>query len=471
MLSKIVTISPHFATQDRQSQRLVATYQTASLVICAVSLVWLAFFVVRQWWAIAAFELCLGTVGFVSWLLIRSGRLNAALLFSELAFLALTVFFCLIFDVPSEAVPRVSHLFLLVLAMLGYINYVRGRAWPQLAIVLSCLGFFVAFSSATLAFPFAQPLPDEVRLVGAWVNATVATALLCGSICMIQIELTRRNGMVRELEAALRNDELELFFQPVVDSAGSVIGAEALLRWNHPARGYVGPGEFIPMLEENGMMPRFGAWVLKEACRTLACWQEDPQLGRLTLAVNVSADQFMVDGFDDFVLDTVRLHDVAPERLMLELTESVVVAGVDTLIPKMNALRAAGIGFALDDFGTGYSSLSYLQQLPIDQLKIDRSFVQDGQGDARGGALVKSIVQIGRDLGLVVLAEGVETRAQHEFMLACGCSEFQGFHFGRPVPRADFEAFARASMTMASTSKAVSRRRRRRSVGMSAGAA
>ena len=461
MLSEIVIRNPPLTGWDKQSQRLIAAYKAASLAIFATSMVWLVVFAVKQWWSIAAFEVCLAAVSLVSWMLLRSQKLNAALIFSELAFLSLTVFFCLTFDIPSDAVPRVSHLFLLVLAMLGYVNYLRTRSRLQLAIVAVCLGSFVAFSSARLEFAFAQPLPEEFRRVGAWVNAMVATGMLCGCICVMQMEFARRKSMVRELQAALQNEELELFFQPVVDDAGAVTGAEALLRWNHPTRGCISPGAFIPVLEENGLMPQFGAWVLKEACRTLAAWRDDPALSGLTLAVNVSADQFMVEGFEKVVLDAAALHGVAPDRLMLELTETVVVAGVDTVVPKMNVLRAAGVGFALDDFGTGYSSLSYLQLLPLDQLKIDRSFVQECLESPRAGALVRSIVRIGRDLGLRVLAEGVETRAQHEFMLECGCEEFQGYHFGRPVPRADFEAFARAALTAAAIASTLSRRQRR----------
>ena len=204
--------------------------------------------------------------------------------------------------------------------------------------------------------------------------------------------------------------------------------------------------DFIPIAEENGLMPLIGGWVLKEACRTLAAWQEDPALNGLTLAVNVSANQFNVDGFEQSVLEAVELFNVDPAKLKLELTESVIISGVEPVVAKMNVLRASGIEFALDDFGTGYSSLSYLRQLPVSQLKIDRSFVQESLESPGGASLIRSIVRMGLELDLTVLAEGIETAPQHLFLLDCGCHEFQGFHFGRPVPEEDFKAVVMATM-------------------------
>ena len=242
------------------------------------------------------------------------------------------------------------------------------------------------------------------------------------------------------MRSAVRNNQLELYFQPQLDNARRIIGAEALLRWKHPRRGYIPPGDFIPIAEESGLMPLIGGWVLKEACRTLAAWQGDPALSRLTLAVNVSANQFNVTGFEQSVREAVELFNVDPAKLKLELTESVIISGVEPVVAKMNVLRASGIEFALDDFGTGYSSLSYLRQLPVSQLKIDRSFVQESLESPSGASLIRSIVRMGLELDLTVLAEGIETAAQHLFLLECGCQEFQGYYFGRPVSSEDFKA-------------------------------
>jgi EAL domain-containing protein (putative c-di-GMP-specific phosphodiesterase class I) len=263
--------------------------------------------------------------------------------------------------------------------------------------------------------------------------------MLCVGVYAIHRASTGQTEISRALRSAVRNNQLELHFQPQLDNARRIIGAEALLRWKHPRRGYIPPGNFIPIAEENGLMPLIGGWVLKEAYRTLAAWQDDPALSRLTLAVNVSPNQFNVTGFEQSVLEAIKLFNVDPTKLKLELTESVIISGVEPVVAKMNVLRASGIEFALDDFGTGYSSLSYLRQLPVSQLKIDRSFVQESLESPAGASLIRSIVRMGLELDLTVLAEGIETAAQHLFLLDCGCHEFQGYYFGRPVPEDDFK--------------------------------
>jgi len=438
-LVKTVQNALRQASSDKQSKRLILAYKTASLAALALSLCWCAIFSWKQWWLLAGAEMTISIIVAAGWLMLRANRLNGALVMTQIAFLIFLAGFCSIFDVPSAQYPRVSHLFLLVLALLGYINYLRRRSRLQLAIIAAGLAAFVMFSSARLALPFGAAIPDDVRYLGVWINSLVATSMLCGCIYVLRLEFSRHGALIRELRAAVRNNELELFYQPQVDKAGHAIGAEALLRWRHPQRGFVGPGDFIAIAEESGLMPLIGGWVLKEACRTLADWSEDADLKGLTLAVNVSASQFSLDGFDRSVLDIVALFHIDPARLKLELTESVIISGVAQVVAKMNALRAANISFSLDDFGTGYSSLSYLRSLPFDQLKIDRSFVQEALDSAQGAALVKRIVQIGTDLGLVVLAEGVETVAQRAFLTDCGCQEFQGFYFGRPAARQSFE--------------------------------
>ncbi|WP_158284995.1 putative bifunctional diguanylate cyclase/phosphodiesterase [Hoeflea marina] len=433
-LSAPSTASP----ADRQSLRLIFAYETAAILILAVSLFWTAFFASRQQWPIAAADLLLAGLAAASWAMIRAGSLNSALIVSEVTLMIFTVCYALMFDEPSADIPRITHLYLLVIAMLGYINHLRRRSAFQLLVTAACLVGFIVLSSTTYAFPFARTIPDDIRAGGIWVNSILATAMLCGGIYAIQKEFTRPKGLMLDLSNAVRNRELRLHFQPQVDRTGQIIGAEALMRWQHPDRGLIPPNDFIPAAEAAGLMPLLGGWALAEACRTLSQWQDDPALARLTLAVNVSASQFQLEDFERTVLGTVRRHRIDPARLKLELTESVIVHALAPTVAKMNALRAIGITFALDDFGTGYSSLSYLRRLPVDQLKIDRSFVQESLESDRGGALVRSIVHLGIDLGFVVLAEGIETSAQHAFLLECGCHEFQGYHFGRPVDAAAF---------------------------------
>lgn len=431
--------------EDRHSQRLVFAYKLGSLAIIVLALCWGSVFVAMQSWSLAATDLVLVFVGVLSWLLVHRGRLDAALIISQLAFLTIAIGFCLFFDVPSDTVPRVSHLYLLVLAMLGYLSYLRKPSVLQLIVIGLCLASFIAFASANLSFPFAQPVSDDFRVVGSWVNVTLAIAMFCGCVHVMQVKFIQTTNMARDLHSALRNQEFTIYYQPQVSREGRTLGAEALLRWRSPKRGFVSPADFIPMAEEAGLMTAIGGWVLEEACRTLAAWQLHPATRDLTLSVNVSASQFHERGFEQFVFKEIEINQIDATRLKLELTESVMVADAEAVIAKMHALRAAGVSIALDDFGTGYSSLDYLSRLPLNQLKMDRSFILNVVENKRSASLARNILQLGQDLDMAVLAEGVETQEQFQFLLDHGCDEFQGFLFGRPVPREDFDRRALGS--------------------------
>ncbi|MEQ8479602.1 MAG: EAL domain-containing protein [Hoeflea sp.] len=424
---------------------MIVCLKIGSLVVMALALAWAGVFAWWRQWHMALAELSLTVVGLAGWLLIYSGRMNSALIVIQSALLVFVVCFTLMFDVPNAGIPRITHLYLLFLALFGYINYLRRKSKVQIGLIAACLGAFVVLSCTTYALPFARVIPDDIRSAGVWINGVLATTMMWGGVWAIQREFTRPKGMALELRNAVRNNEMRLYFQPQIDHAGMIIGAEALLRWEHPKRGQVSPGEFIPVAEEAGLMPLLGGWVLQEACKTLVDWSDDPVLSRLTLAVNVSATQFKVDDFESSLLELVGVHGVNPARLKLELTESVIVHDMEPTVARIERLRGAGIGFALDDFGTGYSSLSYLRRLPLDQLKIDRSFVRESLECERSAGLVKSIIKLGLDLGFVVLAEGIETTAQHAFLLKCGCDEFQGYLFGRPMSEDDFREHVRTA--------------------------
>jgi len=258
----------------------------------------------------------------------------------------------------------------------------------------------------------------------------------------MQAALDERSALEADLRQALKLRQLRLYYQPQMESARGVIGAEALLRWVHPKRGLVAPGEFIPLAEETGLILPIGHWVLVTACAQIKKWEGNPHTRELRLAVNVSARQFRQPDFAAQVQQVLAQSGADPTRLKLELTESLVLDNVSDTIAKMQALKAIGVGFSMDDFGTGYSSLSYLTRLPLDQLKIDRSFIRDFGSDPNGAAIVQTIIIMGQTLGLNVIAEGVETEAQREFLARNGCHTFQGFLFSRPVPLAEFEQFA-----------------------------
>lgn len=254
----------------------------------------------------------------------------------------------------------------------------------------------------------------------------------------MQAAVTKRAELEADIRQGILFGQFVLFFQPQVDKSGCVMGAEALLRWNHPTRGMVSPAEFIPVAEDSGQILTLGSWILEAACAQLVAWAAEPETRALTLAVNVSSRQFRQQDFAQHILDMLDYTGANPHCLKLELTESLLADNLDDVIVKMSALRARGVGFSLDDFGTGYSSLSYLKRLPLDQLKIDQSFVRDVLTDPNDAAIVQTILALGKTLGLKVIAEGVETGEQRDFLVANGCNSYQGYLYSRPVPADEF---------------------------------
>ncbi|WP_051229433.1 PAS domain S-box protein [Paludibacterium yongneupense] len=256
---------------------------------------------------------------------------------------------------------------------------------------------------------------------------------------VIQSAVENRSMLEKDLRRSLTRDHILLYFQPQVDRHGRLIGAESLVRWHHPARGVVGPDEFIGLAEESGLILPLGQRVLELACEQLARWHDDPVFNTLTLAVNVSARQFRHPDFVPQIRRLLDVHGIRRGRLKLELTESLLLQNVNESIKKMVELWEMGVNFSLDDFGTGYSSLAYLKELPLEQLKIDRSFVNDILSAGNDAAIVRAIITMGHNLGLSVVAEGVESQAQWDILLAEGCDIGQGFHFNRPMPIEEFE--------------------------------
>jgi diguanylate cyclase (GGDEF)-like protein/PAS domain S-box-containing protein len=250
----------------------------------------------------------------------------------------------------------------------------------------------------------------------------------------MQAMVDELSALEADLRNALKLGQMQLHYQAQIDSARRVIGAEALLRWTHPQRGPVASDLFIPLAEETGLILQIGRWVLATACAQIKAWSGHVASRDLRLAVNVSARQFRQADFVAEVRQVLAETGADPSRLKIELTESLVIDNVADTIARMQALKALGIGISMDDFGTGFSSLSYLKRLPLDQLKIDRSFVDDLETDPNDAAIVQTIITMGRILGLNVIAEGVETEAQRERLEQYGCAAYQGFLFSRAVP-------------------------------------
>jgi EAL domain-containing protein (putative c-di-GMP-specific phosphodiesterase class I) len=261
----------------------------------------------------------------------------------------------------------------------------------------------------------------------------------------MQLAVEERMHLYNDLRHAVTRNELELHYQPQYDATGEIIGAEALIRWYHPERGMVSSSEFIPLAEDSGLILPIGEWVLLTACRLIRQLDEAGQGASLpVLAVNVSPRQFRQASFVTQVMGILSEIGVEASRIELELTEGMLVEDIEDTVEKMEALKAMGVRFSIDDFGTGYSSLAYLQQLPLDKLKVDQSFVKNIQNDNNGNVLVNTIVVMGKHLNLTVIAEGVETEEQFHALCGMGCDEFQGYLFSRPVDEERFLRFLNA---------------------------
>ncbi|WEF34638.1 EAL domain-containing protein [Pseudoduganella chitinolytica] len=293
-------------------------------------------------------------------------------------------------------------------------------------------------SSIGLAL-FSHPAPSITELLKrADLAMYQAKKMGRNTVCFfdpaIQEVALLRATLEAELRQALVRAEFSLYYQPQVNSSGAVIGVEALVRWQNPQRGTVSPAEFIPLAEDTGLILPLGRWVLEEACALLVGFAAAPATRELHVAVNVSALQFRQTNFVAELLAILENSGANPTRLKLELTESLLVEDIEVAIEKVIALKQHGVALSLDDFGTGYSSLMYLKRLPLDQLKIDQSFVQNLLHDSRDLAIVNTIITLGTTMGVGVIAEGVETAAQLDLLINIGCTLFQGYYFSRPLP-------------------------------------
>ena len=237
-------------------------------------------------------------------------------------------------------------------------------------------------------------------------------------------------SLEKDLRRAVREKQFFLDYQPQINRDGQCTGAEALLRWNHPTLGLMAPSQFIPLAEASGLIIPVGEWVLQDACNQIKLFQRDPSTRHLEIAVNVSLIHFMEKHFVERVKFSIA--DIDPRLLTLEITESVMMEDIQTVIQRIRAIKEMGCNFAIDDFGTGFSSLSYLKKLPVDHVKIDKSFVEDIFDHPRHASMVETIINISKIFNLGVIAEGVETKQQHEILRRMGCEIFQGFHIGMP---------------------------------------
>ena len=407
-----------------------------------VTVGWLVVFAIMQQWTLVISLLIMGMAAFFSWRIAAGGYFSTGLMLAQLVHLIYAVLFCLLYDVPEAGIPRTTHLYLLTIALVGYINYQRRHTLAQMMLIAVTLLAFIIFSSADLIYPFARPIPYRHHLCLPLINAMAATVILCGGIAAMHVDFSRHSEKIRAIQHALYNHEFVLFYQPLLNAAGQISGAEALLRWQEPGKEMVPPSEFIPDAQRAGLMPAVGEWVIDNALSALAAWQRDPAMAHLTISVNITVDHLMKADFVERLIHLAEVRSVAPSRVKLELTESVFASDIETVVAKMHALAAAGFRFSLDDFGTGFSSLNYLRRLPLEQIKIDRSFISGATEGPKGAVIAMNIARMGLELKLEVLAEGIETAEQWLLMQGFGCTAFQGFYFSRPLSLSDFRLFA-----------------------------
>ncbi|WP_313117888.1 putative bifunctional diguanylate cyclase/phosphodiesterase [Ectopseudomonas guguanensis] len=413
----------------------------ASLVMVAMGLFWGLFFSSRGYWAIVVMDVTIICSGLAVFGLTLRNRARAANLILFGALILIVVASTLLLDPSTPAAPRATHLYLLPVAVGALMAFRDEHLWLRYGMSLFCLLLFVALAASNWRPTDLYALPDEVRITGSWLQGLVAMALFFVLLHILQSDTAERSELDRDLRAAVREGQFVLYYQPQLDDTGRVTGAELLIRWQHPQRGLLSPGEFIDHAENTGLIIPIGQWVLEQTAARLRQWRDDPLYRDLVLAVNISQKQFGQASFVAEILGLIERHGIDAQRLELELTETLIVHDLEDLTRKMTALVEQGVRFSLDDFGTGFSSLSHLKRLPLSKLKIDRSFICDVLTDANSETIVRTVIALGQSMGMTVIAEGVETEAQRRFLVDNGCRRFQGYLLGRPMPLADFCTF------------------------------
>jgi EAL domain-containing protein (putative c-di-GMP-specific phosphodiesterase class I) len=427
-----------------QDPHILRVRRLLMIGVCVLTLLgcaWGIYDLLHAHWGMLAMHFILIGFGGVLAGLIYSGRVRFAAIMMVHGLLVIISVFAF-FDMPGNGLPRSVHMFFLPVAAAATLVFRKDILYLRVVLPLILLACCLIFGPAQIGMMHHDLTPSpEVLSVRLWINYATALLALGIALLVMQTDITVRHALFTDMRKALADGQFDLHYQPQVNVQGQVFGAEALLRWRHPSRGVIAPGEFITVAEETGLIQPIGAWVLKKACEQLVKWSENPATSHLTISVNVSASQLRQPDFVQEVSEIVSRSGAPHSRLKLELTESILASDVEATIEKMVALRSTGMRWALDDFGTGYSSLKYLKHLPFDQLKIDRSFVNDLLTNSSDKAIVKTLVALSRNLNMMLIAEGVETNEQLDVLLQKGCRHYQGYLFSRPLPLSEFEAF------------------------------
>ncbi|WP_293779653.1 EAL domain-containing protein [uncultured Oxalicibacterium sp.] len=424
--------------------RLEATLKFGIVSLGAIALFWSGYALTHDEWAILPFSCALICAAvWTEWLLAREKRRLASYILFALASTIVTIASIFI-DLPTGDTPRATHNYFLVLGIFAWIVFKEEKSWIRYLMIAYALSLFAFFASHSWGVETVYALTHAGRLTSVWIHNFTVMALLLALLWMTQTRMRFGDVAVSSLKTAISEKQFVLFYQPQAGDDGRVVGGEALLRWAHPEKGMMSPALFMPVAERSGLILEIGQWVLDTACEQLAVWAKDHTTAHLHISVNVSALQFKQPDYVEKVLASLEKSHANPKRLTLELTESMLVDDINDLTKKMQALRAKGIKLSLDDFGTGYSSLSYLKTLPLDQLKIDQSFVRDMLTDDSDRAIVRTVIELAKSLNLHLIAEGVETELQRQFLASLGCHSFQGYLLGKPAPISYFDQHNRA---------------------------
>ncbi|MBN3265581.1 putative bifunctional diguanylate cyclase/phosphodiesterase [Pectobacterium brasiliense] len=415
------------------AEHLAYLCRVAAYIGLVVCMGWLAFFTYLKDWELVISLLMLAVAILPCWRLAARAHFSHALVLAQTACLIFVIIFCFRYDIPDGSTQRTTHLYLPVIALVGYMNYQQYKSCWQVIVILLSLLAFVIYSSTANVFTLDDPSPHHFQVVSVWLNPVLSTLFLFGGIVAMHTDFSRRKQMAKSIQHALYNEQFTLLYQPMVNVEGYIIGAESLIRWNHPSSGLLPPSAFLPDAQEAGLMPIIGEWVISQAFKDLLHWQQTEATRNLSISINLTADHLMQPDFVRKLLQRVQVDNIPCKQVHFELTESVFVSDPQLVAKKMSELAAVGFRFSLDDFGTGFSSLSTLRGLPLEQIKIDRSFVTGATESEKGAVIAKNIARMGSELELEVVAEGIETEQQWTMMKEYGCRVFQGFLFSRPI--------------------------------------
>lgn len=432
------------STLEKHKDKLTYLLEIASIVITVAAVTWTIFFILIQDWLSAIIESTLSLLGYIGyWHTKHNNTKIIAHVYFPLLFIVMCLV-CYFFDVPNVAVARSNHHYFLPMVLYAYVLYQDEHPYLKIAAPILISFAFLLFASTHIGINYSS-MTNEQRLIGLWVTNSVALFMLFLVALIMQSDFKVRHTLELELSKALLKDELKLYFQPQVNAHGSTVGAEALARWHHPSLGMIDPDVFIPLAEKTDLILHLGKHVLTSACHQLATWAQSEATEHLTLSVNISVKQFQNTEFVQHIVMLVNETNIDVSKLHLEITESIFAHNLDDIVLKMRQLKSFGIKLSLDDFGTGYSSLAYVKRLPLDELKIDKSFIKEVLTSVSDTTITKMIISLAHELQIAIIAEGVETTEQRQFLIDNGCHHFQGHLYSHPLPISEFNAFVAAN--------------------------